>query len=439
MSATRKLPARLETDPAKALELLVGLPEVNVLGIFVAKRHTELHVETRTETAGCPECGAVARFKGFREVLLADLPAFGKPTRLHWHKRRFSCVEAACPTGHFTEEDRRIAPPRMKLTDRAGRAATKEVGYHGRTVNEVATSFGCDWHTLNDAVMAYGRALVDAPGRFGEVEAIGLDEVAFVRAAPYGVTQFSTSIVDVRAGQLLDVVPGRGGAEPAAWLRSRSEDFRSSIRYGTLDLSGTYRAVFEEVLPDAVLVADPFHVVKLANDRLDDCRRRVQNDVLGHRGRKGDPLYRCRHLLTRADERLSDKGRTKLVGLLRAGDPHGEVATTWHAKEAVRELYAHHDEALALEWLDRLSEDMKDKDQPVEVRALGRTLERWRRPITAWHGCLFTNGPTEAINNLIKRVKRVAFGFRRFAHYRVRALLYAGKPDWSLLEVITPV
>ena len=206
-----------------------------------------------------------------------------------------------------------------------------------------------------------------------------------------------------------------------------------------MDLSGVYRAVFEEVLPDAVLVADPFHVVKLANERLDDCRRRVQNDVLGHRGRKGDPLYRCRRLLTRADERLSDKGRTKLVGLLRAGDPHGEVATAWHAKEAVRELYAHHDEALALEWLDRLSEDMKDKDQPLEVQALGRTLERWRRPITAWHGCLFTNGPTEAINNLIKRVKRVAFGFRRFAHYRVRALLYAGKPDWSLLEVISPV
>ncbi len=49
-----------------------------------------------------------------------------------------------------------------------------------------------------------------------------------------------------------------------------------------------------------------------------------------------------------------------------------------------------------------------------------------------------TNGPTEAANNLIKRVKRVAFGFRRFAHYRIRALLYAGKPDWDLLATITP-
>jgi hypothetical protein len=74
----------------------------------------------------------------------------------------------------------------------------------------------------------------------------------------------------------------------------------------------------------------------LANSKLDECRRRVQNDTLGHRGRKSDPLYRCRRLLTKAEERLTDQGREKLVGLLRAGDPHGDVAAVWQAKEAVR-------------------------------------------------------------------------------------------------------
>jgi transposase len=327
----------------------------------------------------------------------------------------------------------------MKLTDRAGRWVTEEVGRHGRTVNEVATALGGDWHTVNDAVLAYGSALVDHRGRFGTVTALGLDEVAFVREEPYRVTVFSTSIVDVATGQLLDVVPGRGGAEPMAWLRARSPRWRRAVRYATLDLSGTYRAVFDAVLPHATQVADPFHVVRVANERLEECRRRVQNDTLGHRGRKHDPLYRCRRLLTKAEERLSEHGRDKLLGLLRAGDPKGEVAMAWHAKEAVRELYTHRDQTLALQWVDRLADDMTDTDQPPEVRALGRTLRRWRLPITAWHGCSFTNGPTEAVNNLIKRVKRVAFGFRRFANYRVRALLYAGKPDWSLLEKVTPV
>jgi hypothetical protein len=71
--------------------------------------------------------------------------------------------------------------------------------------------------------------------------------------------------------------------------------------------------------------------VKLANQRLDECRRRVQQETLGHRGHKDDPLYRSRRLLTRADERLDDRGRTRLAGLLDAGDPRGEVRTAWHA------------------------------------------------------------------------------------------------------------
>ena len=75
---------------------------------------------------------------------------------------------------------------------------------------------------------------------------------------------------------------------------------------------------------------------------------------------------------------------------------------------------------------------------PIEVRRLGRTIVAWKRQIIAWHQAHVTNGPTEAINNLVKRVKRVAFGFRRFDHYRIRALLYAGQPRWHLLATITP-
>jgi transposase len=192
------------------------------------------------------------------------------------------------------------------------------------------------------------------------------------------------------------------------------------------------------VLPDTKHAADRFHVVKLANAKLDECRRRVQSELFGHRGRREDPLYRCRRLLTKANERLDDNGREKLLGLLRAGDPRGEVAAAWRAKEAVRDLYSHGDPALVLEWVDRLSADMIQTDQSIKVRSLGRTLQRWRLQIAAWHQAHISNGPTEAVNNLIKRVKRVAFGFTRFCNYRVRALLYAGKPDWSPLATTTP-
>jgi transposase len=427
-------------DPTRALAWMIGLPGVVFLdGDDGTDGVARVHVETAAKPVGCPKCGVPARVKDRPRVELIDLPLYGRASRLVWHKRRFVCVDADCEMGSFTEEDDRICAPRQVLTTRAGRWATVQVGRRARSVAEVAADLGCDWHTVNEAVVSWGQALLDADTeRVGAVSALGLDEVLMVRLGSFHRQQFSTQLVDVRRGQLLDVVPGRSSVEPMAWLAEQGRGFRDGIEYGTIDLSGPYRRVFELMVPNATLVADPFHVAKLANTKLDECRRRVQNETLGHRGRKSDPLYRCRRLLTRARERLDAKGTEKLTGLLRAGDPKGDVATMYEAKEAVRELYAHADPELALEWVTQLGHDLQDPDYPIEARSLGRTLIRWRHQIAAWHEAHVTNGPTEAINNLIKRVKRAAFGFVSFRNYRIRSLLYAGKPNWDLLATVTP-
>jgi transposase len=236
----------------------------------------------------------------------------------------------------------------------------------------------------------------------------------------------------------LDIVPGRGKVRPVAWLEDKGPDWKAGVKVGTMDMSSAYKAVYDEALPHVTQIIDPFHLVKHANQKLEECRRRVQNETLGHRGRKDDPLYRCRKLLVKAHERLDEHGEEKLLGLLRAGDPKGEVSDAWHAREAVRELYAHDDPVLAGQWIDELIGDMKSEDKPPEVRSLGKTLARWRSEIIAWHTHHRSNGPTEGVNNLIKRVKRGAFGFRCFDNYRVRSLLYAGKPDWGLLATVNP-
>ena len=115
-----------------------------------------------------------------------------------------------------------------------------------------------------------------------------------------------------------------------------------------------------------------------------------------------------------------------------------EVWFAWNAKEVVRQIYDHTDHQLAVAWVDEIVRDFADGEMPLEVRRLGRTIAKWRTQIVAWHRSHVSNGPTEAVNNLVKRVKRVAFGFRRFDHYRIRSLLYAGKPNWTLLDTLTP-
>ena len=170
------------------------------------------------------------------------------------------------------------------------------------------------------------------------------------RGTGSGSRRGALSIVDVGRGQLLDIVPPARDrqSDSTRWLLRRPREWRGE-RWARLDdplggagplgplprrdLSGPYRAAFNAAVPKARQVADPFHVVRLGNDALDEVRRRVQNQTLGHRGRKDDPLYRARKLLVSASENITAHGHTKLRGLLDAGDPYGEVRDAWHAKD----------------------------------------------------------------------------------------------------------
>jgi hypothetical protein len=96
------------------------------------------------------------------------------------------------------------------------------------------------------------------------------------------------------------------------------------------------------------------------------------------------------------------------------------------------------DPDLAVAWVDELAATLDDRVYSSEIRQLGRALKRWGPQIAAWHRSRASNGPVEAINNLAKRIKRVAFGITNWTHWRVRVLLYAGRPDWSKLATITP-
>jgi transposase len=296
--------------------LLVGLPDVVVVGVADWPLWLRVVVTIDGERPTC-SCGGAVHRHGVREVVLVDLPVFGRPTRLVWRKQRWRCTSCGrC----WCDENPEIGTTRCSLTTRAARWATLQVGRHGRAVADVARDLGCGWHAVMDAVIAIGEQLIDHPNRIGSVTALGLDETLFARVGKFRTQLWSTQIVDVRRGQLLDVVPGRDSVEPCRWLAARDPSWLAGIEWATLDLSASYRTVFDTMLPDAVQVADPFHVVKLANAALDECRRRVQNETLGHRGRRDDPLWRARRRLTIARERLSPDQHDRLIGLLRAGD-----------------------------------------------------------------------------------------------------------------------
>jgi transposase len=424
----------LGLDRTRWPEVLVGLERVEVLEVSRASDgRLQVAIETTDRLMACSGCGCRAQVKDRDPVPLADLPAFGSPVTLVWHKRRWRCLERACEVGSWTEDRPDIAPARAAMTSRAGQWATREVGVEIHTVTYAAAQLGVAWHTVMDAVAHRGQALIDDTDRVGTTEAVGVDETKRLARKRRRATRWISPICDVARHVVIDVIKGRDGAELEAWLDRQPQAWRDAVVATVTDLHEPFRQALAKHLPNATAVADPFHVIAAGNRVVDRTRRRVQQDSLGHRGRRHDPLYRIRKLLVLAAERLDDRGEARLRGLLAAGDPDGEVHEAWATKEALRDLYTFWgDEPVARQWLNGLIGDCRAA-VGAEVRGLARTLAQWREPILAWHATGHTNGPVEGLNSLIKKVKRIAAGFRSFANYRLRILLACGGCNWDRL------
>jgi transposase len=424
------------TDPSEILAALVGLKDVRVVRYKRTGPAVELVVEQVVDEVRCPACAGAAVVHERPVVHYVDLPVYGAPMSLGWKKHRMRCPGPECPKSTWVLEDHRIAAKNCLLTTRAAKWATVQVGT-GRTVSEVAGELACDWHTVNDAVTTYGKALLAADRkRLNKTTAIGLDETSFVRSGRANHTAYATTVADVENHQIIDILPSRNYVDVAGWLKKQPRDWKERVRFGALDMSATYAAVYSVILPKAAQVVDPFHLIALANRCLDAVRRRVQTEQLGHRGRRDDPLYRARRALLVGEEKLSAEAAARLQSLLELGDPGAEVAIAYRVKERLRDFYRATNPDEARQLLEELQGHCLKRSMPPEVQRLGRTIRDWFAKICNYHLAKMSNGPTEALNNLVKRIKRVGFGFRNFENYRIRALLYAGKPNWRVLGSI---
>jgi transposase len=400
---------------------LVGMPGFVVGAQQVVDGELWLRVETTADVVGCPGCGTRAVGHGRSTTLVRDLPISDWPVVLAWSKRRWLCPDPDCDVNTWTETSPEIAA-RAVLTERARRRVARMVNVEGDSIASAAVAFGVGWHAANRAVADYTDPEIDAEDRLEGVESIGVDEKRFLNATPTRRTVFTTQIVDLDSHRILDVIAGRSKDVLGDWLDARGDDWCARIRLATLDPAAGYRRALEDHLPHVTLVVDHFHAVRLANQAIDDVRRRVQQHTLGHRGRKGEPLYRIRRILLTADERLSEDRFAWMQSMLAEGDPDGDVAAAWIAKELLRDVYRAVDEAHARRLMITFYTWCADADVP-ELRRLASTVSRWSEQIFAYHrtgGA--SNGRVENIHMLAEKIRRNSHGFTNHNNYRRRLI-----------------
>ncbi len=379
----------------------------------------------------CHDCGGEGLARDTVVRRLAHEPLGWRPTMLEVVVRRYRCREC----GHVWRQDTTTAAePRAKLSRGGLRWALTGIVVGHLTVARVAEGLGVAWDTANNAVLAEGkRMLINDPSRFDGVAVIGVDEHVW-RHTRRG-DRYVTVVIDltpVRDGsgpaRLLDMVEGRSKSAFKTWLNDRPQAWRDGVEVVAMDGFTGFKTAAAEEVPDAVAVMDPFHVVRLAGDALDRCRRRVQLAIHGHRGYKDDPLYKSRRTLATGAGLLTDKQITRLNALF-ADDAHVEVEATWGIYQRMIAAYRHEDRRQGRDLMRGLIDSISVgvPNALAELITLGRTLKKRAEDVLAYFDRPGTsNGPTEALNGRLEHLRGSALGVRNLTNYIARSLLETG-------------
>jgi len=422
-----------------ATTILFGLPGVAVdhvervmdrAGGLVRLVHV---VTTASSAAGCPACGVVSTsVKQYRTTRPRDLPYGDEPLAVRWHKRQYRCREAACPRKAFTESVPEI-PPRARLTGRLCRRAAAQVA-SGRSVSAVAAEYRVSWPVIHRHYTVHADRLLTEPE---PPVVLGIDETR--RGAPKWIRdpdtgrwvrteRFETNFTDLSGtGRLLGQVAGRTGKTVTGWLDARGQDWKDQVAFVAIDPCAVYRSAVQRALPDAVIVVDHFHLVRLANQAVTKVRQRVTRQVLGRRGTSRDPAWANRRRLLRARERLTSEQFHRMWEQISAQEATGELLATWIAKEELRFLLSlARTRPPQSEISNRLFAfyDWCARADVPEVTTLAKTIEAWWPQILAFIDTGITNARTESTNRMVKDAARIAFGFRNLANQRRRVRLH---------------
>jgi len=232
-----------------------------------------------------------------------------------------------------------------------------------------------------------------------------------------------------RAG-LFGQVEGRTAEAVEGWLNSQDPAWREQIQYVAIDLCATFRVAVRRALPDAVIVADAFHVVQLANRKLAQLRRRLTWAQRGRRGRTGDPEWEIRGLLVRNKENLTAEQQTKIERHLgHMGTRGRHIHAGYKAKELLRDLlrltYKHAGHTPSRSAISNARHKLQDWCARhaflPELLSLAETIDAWWNQIAAYIHTGITNAASEGNNRLIKLEARNAFGFRNRHNQRLRS------------------
>jgi transposase len=388
--------------PAHILAQTVLLPELILDGFKRYKLHIWLHAHKKESFEVCPKC-ATPSSAGYdrRTVRVKDAPLRGRAITLILRKRRFYCKTCKKP---FTEPINGIR--KGKRTTERYRRQLLWACEHFTDLKSVRNNHRCSAGFLYKAL--YEQLELERRKRlYPWPKVIGIDEHSFKRNRRYRRMEFAALITDCKNKRVFEVVHGKTTAELSASLGHIKE--RDNVEQVVMDLCDPFKSFAREFFPQAHIVADKFHVLRLLNPAI----------IKHHKELVGDRRnYLTGRLLLRNSRYLDYFTRESIWRWL---EDYPVLKELYYYREALYRFYRIKGYRKAYNALTALTDKMAGSTLP-EIKTLRRTLMRWREEILAYFFTGLTNGITEGYNNIAKLIQRRAFGYRSFENYRLRLL-----------------
>jgi transposase len=400
---------QVNADDPLALTYLLGLPEFTVTGLEYDAHFDLLLVFCHPvyDVAVCPTCETLsAQVHDRHERWVRDVPWADKRCVLVLPARRFKCARCRRP---FTERFAAIAPL-ARYTQRYEQYLFEQC--RGTTIQAVHRREGLGYKAV-EGVYYRLAARQHAVPALHAVRRLGIDEIALKK----GHGQYALVLSDLDQGCVLTVLSERTKAALEAYLATWTAEQRAAITDVALDLWEPYHLAVQACLPNAQITADRFHVMQNLNDRVSEARRAIQRDAPAAEKAQ---LKGCRWLLVKNADDLSEAEQAQLEAMFAISPALKRL----HAlKEAFRDVFeTAPDRATAEERLAAWVRDVAASDV-TSLTKFVTTLHTWWEVILNYFHDRLSSGFVEGMNNKLKLIKRLAYGYRNFTHFRLRVLV----------------
>jgi transposase len=393
------------------VEQILNLPDMKVLDFQeIEGEEIIITIEKDVKCSTCPHCGQPTfSIHQSHWRMIHDLPWNKKPVLLRMNRRQFKCHKC-----------KKVFSEQLGFVD-------KSKGYTKRLANDIVEQvLNSNVHSVakrnglsDDEVESMLKKQISQilNINLSQVRRIGIDEIALVK----GQGNYLAIIVDLDTRKPIEIVESRRIEDIREVLISWGFEVLERIEEVSIDLWKPYKTLVEELMPNANITADRFHVMKQVNDELDSMRKAEKKAAMSleeesEKVVKLEALNKSKYSLLKNQKDLNEKQKDKLESVLEASP---RLAKMHSLKEQFRDIFQ-----TTKTWGDSIIKllDWMCEAESYFPKSLA-TIVRWFGEIVGYFDGRTTSGTVEGINNKLKLIKRLGYGFRNFSNFRLRSLL----------------